>query len=166
MSSAIQEANALIRARLNLRDGTGKLVEDIRKQTGLCVLEENGFWGWKFGCNEGVYSAIGFDRLHVLSGLIKNVSSALDCVLGAEAESADPDHITRFINRKKALMDKRFAQCPSYFGGSSVYIPRLTGGFYAKKRAEVSKWPSRAYSDSLIRFRHGITICGCHLYLS
>ncbi len=138
MSAAVHKVNTLIAARRNLRDGTGKLVDVIRKETGLCLLEENGFRGWRFGSSEGLYSAIGFDRLHVLSGLIKNVSSALDCVLGTEAESADPDHITRFIARKKAAMDKRFAQCPPYFGGNSVYIPRLTGGFYAKKRAEVS----------------------------
>jgi hypothetical protein len=150
MSAAVQKAESLIAARLNRRDGTGKLVEDIRKESGLCMLEDNGFWGWKFGCYEGLYSAIGFDRLHVLSGLIKNVSSALDCVLGAEAESTDPDHITRFITRKKAAMDKRFAHCPAYFGGNSVYIPRLTGGFYAKKRAEVSKCsllPSKSFTS-------------------
>jgi hypothetical protein len=101
------------------------------------VSHSNAFWKWEFGNgDEGVYTAIGFDRLHVLKGLIVNVINALDWVLGEESEKLNVRGRTAYIDAKKAFMDSRFAQIPPYFGGHDVYVPRLTSGFYSKQRVE------------------------------
>ncbi len=83
-----------------------------------------------------MYTAIGFDRLHVLKGLIVNVLLALDWVLGDQSEKLNVKGRAAYVDSQKVFMDSRFAQIPPFFGGHEVYLPRLTNGFYSKTRVE------------------------------
>ena len=111
----------------------------ILRDSGLSSFDGSAFWSWRFGTRDGVYDAIGFDRLHVVKGLVENVMKALDWVIGSECPTQKKKPMESYIASKHALMDGRLAKLPAFMGRQSVYIPSLAGGFYAKKRAEVSR---------------------------
>ena len=112
-----------------------------REPDGTIQVFVNAFWKWKFGCAEGVYGALAFDRLHVAKGLIGDLITALDWLLGTEQPPGSAlsaaGVLSSYVRGKHSLMDRRFSRCTAYLGGSTVYLPRLSGGFYSKKRAEV-----------------------------
>ena len=113
-------------------------MKEILKRSGLSSFDGSAFWAWHFGTRDGVYDAIGFDRMHVVKGLVENVMNALDWVIGSESPQRKKKAVVTYVAAKHALLDARFAKLPAFMGGQSVYIPSLTGGFYAKKRVEVS----------------------------
>ncbi len=126
------------------------------KCSGLSSFDGSAFWAWQFGTRDGVYDAIGFDRMHVVKGLVENVMIALDWVIGAESTNQKKKAIASYVASKHAVMDGRFAMLPAFMGGQSVSIPSLTGGFYAKKRAEVSSVVFSLYRyDNKYYHRHG-----------
>ena len=86
----------------------------VKKNSGMSHLIPNAFWDWDFGCLEGVYAALAFDRLHIIKGLIGNVMNALESVLGSLSPRKTDDGICSFVNTKKQAMDARFAKCPAY----------------------------------------------------
>jgi hypothetical protein len=122
--------------RRHARDGSAKTISVIVNESGLSSLDGSAFWSWRFGCRDGVYDAIGFDRMHVVKGLVENVLSALNWIIGSESPNQKQKAKESFVISKQAIMDGRFAKLPAFMGGQSVYIPSFTGGFYAKKRAE------------------------------
>jgi hypothetical protein len=137
MSAFLSEAMTILADRRFVGDGTVMRMDAVKKKAGMSHLISNAFWDWEFGCSEGVYAALAFDRLHIVKGLIGNVMTALESVLGSLSPRQTDDGIAAFVNSKKQAMDARFAKCPAYLGGNNVYCPRLTAGFYAKKRTEV-----------------------------
>ena len=60
------------------------LTYDIGKSGLYLKSGLSGFMGWPFGSSQGVYGAIGFDRLHVLKGLIEKMVNVLDEIVKAE----------------------------------------------------------------------------------
>jgi hypothetical protein len=124
----------------------------------------NGFWKWNFGCEQGVYGALAFDRLHVAKGLIGDLINALNWVLGNEQEPGSVQSVdgalSSYVRGKHALMDRRFSKCTAYLGASTVYLPRLTGGFYSKKRAEVGFILILVFNVFKVHPRHGTLTFG------
>jgi hypothetical protein len=137
MASYFDEATDLLKRRKSQNDGTMSKIDNLKKESGLSlVLDANAFWSWHFGCPEGVYAALAFDRLHIIKGLIGNLVTALNFIVASEGTATTKEGIDAYVSSQQAKMDARFAKCPAYLGGNNVYLPRLKGGFYSKKRAE------------------------------
>ena len=103
---------------------------------------ESGFAGWPFACPGGVFEAIGFDRMHVMKGLIERMWIALDSIITNEC----PEGVLprTYVATKHALMDTRLSFIQPFLS-SDVYVPRFTGGIYSKQQMEAwhySAWLS------------------------
>ena len=122
-----------------LRDGTMGRIAQMQKECGI-AWRYNSFWDWPFASKAGVYDAIGFDRLHVCKGLILKCVDNLNGIILEEGPGGDQANNTQLMNMQ-AKLDHRIANTPAYLG-DDVYVPTLTGGFYARtKVCELPAWP-------------------------
>lgn len=115
----------------------------LQEKSGLHLRDvESGFTGWPFACTGGVYEAIGFDRMHVMKGLIERMWDALNSIIRDECPEGT---LTKtYLATKHAKMDTRLSFIMPFLS-AEVYVPRFTGGIYSKNQMEAwhySAWLS------------------------
>ena len=116
------------------RDGTMARVMEVQAESGITMLY-NAFWNWPFASPCGVYNAIGFDRLHVLKGLVEKCVATLNGLIKEDTpEGVNP---MGYLATKQAKIDFRIANAPQFLG-DDVYMPTLVGGFYGRNKVCVS----------------------------